>query len=246
MYENARKYGLTGADAMVFEALVFLCKKKGECKISYAKLAEFSCCGNKTTSFCVVQRLIDRELVFRNGTGAFQIRTEAFQIGTNPKEERTKEENNKQIKIKPPSSKEECVGGGLVDFSDDFLDFWKKYNPQPQFDNRKIKCYEQWQKLPQDWRALALDKAEMHVPDTNPFFWLKEETFLRISLSPVVVPMGKTPPPEKPQWLSGTELEDCLRGGIRLVVCRNPETGKFGTVTVDDAQKFNLEIHHQL
>lgn len=246
MYENARKYGLTGTDAMVFEALVFLCKKTGSWKGSTYKLAAFSCCGNRMTAQRAMQRLINAGLIAQNEPGMVQIVPQIAQNEPNPKEKRTKKENNKQIKIKPPSSKEECVGGGLVDFSDDFLDFWKKYNPQPQFDNRKIKCYEQWQKLPQDWRALALDKAEMHVPDTNPFFWLKEETFLRISISPVVVPMGKTPPPEKPQWLSGTELEDCLRGGIRLVVCRNPETGKFGTVTVDDAQKFNLEIHHQL
>jgi predicted transcriptional regulator len=85
MYENARKYNLTGADAMVFEALVYLCRKDGKVSISYGKLATFSCCGDRTTAFRSIKHLLERGIVLQNATGALQ-------IATISKEERTKEE----------------------------------------------------------------------------------------------------------------------------------------------------------
>ena len=87
MYKNARKYNLTGTDAMVFEALVYLCRKDGNVSISYGKLATFSCCGGKATAFRSVKHLLELGLVFQNETGAFQ--NEPIS-----KEERTKEESS--------------------------------------------------------------------------------------------------------------------------------------------------------
>ena len=236
MYANARKYNLTGTDAMVFEALVFLCAKTGECKISSYKLADFSRCGDATTATRTLKRLIDRGLVLQNAAGVLQIAVEMLQNAANPKKENQKE-NIIHKKINLPSSKEECKGGGLVDFSDSFSEFWAAYKPLPEYDNRKIKCYEQWQKIPESWRVLALQNAENHAVNTNPFFWLREEAFLRVGAKKVC-----DTPKLSPHWLSGVEQDDCLRAGITLVVCRNPETGKFGTVTKDDADKFKLQI----
>jgi len=92
MYENARKYNLTGADAMVFEALVYLCRKDGKVSISYGKLAAFSCCGTRENAFYIVKRPVERGLVLKDLTGALKILTEPLNILTISKEERTKEE----------------------------------------------------------------------------------------------------------------------------------------------------------
>ena len=239
MYELSRKYGLTGTDAMVFEALVFLCKKTGSWKGSAQKLADFSCCGDKVTAWRIVKHLVSLGIVLQNETGALQIETKSLQYETNSKEERTKEEN-----IKPKISNQSVLKMtdkvGRTDglFSSDFNEFWAAYKPLPMYNNRKKKCYELFGTMPRDWQLLAVKKASQHLPDTNPFFWLQEETFLRDSVGVA----AKTEPPQKPHWLSPPEQEDCLRGGVVVVVCKNPETGLFGAVTKEDAEKFKLNV----
>jgi len=93
VYKNARKYGLTGTDAMVFEALVYLCRERGSWKGSYSELAGFSCCGDATTAMRVLKRLIDRGLVLQNAAGVLQIAAETLQNAAISKEERSKEES---------------------------------------------------------------------------------------------------------------------------------------------------------
>ena len=87
--------------------------------------------------------------------------------------------------------------------------------------------------MPQDWRKLAVEKAPAAAEGRNPYYFLSDEDFLK----------SDTPKrTAKPQWLSGDEIDSRLRDGIPLAVCRNPETGMFGTVTKDDADKFKLTI----
>ena len=128
MYENARKYGLTGTDAMVFEALVYLCKKSGEWKDSFAALARFSCCGDRTTAVRAFGRLLNAGVIVQNAQGSVQIAHETVQNATNSKEERTKEENINNNKSLPaiykPSDDGRQAGFNL---------FWKKFNPLPEF-----------------------------------------------------------------------------------------------------------------
>ena len=89
MYENARKYNLTGTDAMVFEALVYLCRKDGNVSISYSKLATFSCCGDRHTAMRILKRLIERGFVVQNEPGVVQIAPPMVQNEPISKEERS-------------------------------------------------------------------------------------------------------------------------------------------------------------
>ena len=231
MYENARKYGLTGTDAMVFEALVYLCKKSGEWKDSFAALARFSCCGDRTTAVRAFGRLLNAGVIVQNAQGSVQIAHETVQNATNSKEERTKEENINNNKSLPaiykPSDDGRQAGFNL---------FWKKFNPLPEFNRRKNACKKIWETLPEDWRTLAVERAAEHSNERNPLFYLRDEDFLKVG-SPDTSPAEKA----SPEWLVGSAIDDALRAGIKLSVCKNPETGLFGTVTREEAELFGLE-----
>ena len=224
MYANARKYGLTGTDAMVFEALVYLCRSTGEWKGSYTELARFSCCGNKVTAYNSVKRLIERGLAFKNETGAFNILTETFKIETKSKEERTKEENIKNNKSMHASL---------------FESFWALYDSDKKWSRSKHRTRQLFEQLPEDWQRLAIEKAKDPPPDRDPYWYLKDEDFLRVGY-------GKKEAPAQPHWLTGEEQDECLKSGIILVVCRIPQTNRYGTVTKEDAEKFGLTILRQM
>ena len=225
MYENARKYELTGTDAMVYEALVYLCKKTGEWKGSFAALARFSCCGDKTTAFRSLQRLLERGIVLQNATGALQIATETVQNATISKEERTKEENINKEK-----------SGVVIDHTTHttFIDFWNLFSPNGEYRRYERECKKEWENLPETWRLLAVGRAGQFM-DRNPLYYLRDEDFLHIGEP------AKNNKKSSPEWLSGSAIDDALRAGIKLCVCKNPETGLFGTVTRDEAQLFGLE-----
>ena len=241
MYANARKYGLTGTDAMVFEALVYLCRSTGEWKGSYTTLARFSCCGGKMTASRCLQRLIDRGLASQNETGAYQIETEKSQNDTKSKEERTKEERNKERnninKSQPAniSPVREPSDSWLAGFNK----FWDSFSPSGEYNRRKKACKELWQKMPKDWQELAKVRASDHPTQPNPLFWLRDEEYLRVGSK-------NQEAPAQPYWLTGEEQDECLKAGIILVVCQIPQTNRYGTVTKEDAEKFGLTIHHQM
>ena len=99
------KQELYGTEMMVFSCLQCLCSK-GEWKGSYAKLAELSGCGGKTTAYRNTQTLIKNGYIsFQNGTFTcskmerklFQNGTEALQNETILKE---KEKNQKKVESK--------------------------------------------------------------------------------------------------------------------------------------------------
>jgi len=214
---------------MVFEALVWLSRqnKDGAVKISYAKLAEFSLCGDRTTAFRSVKHLISAGLVLQNATGVLQIATESVQNATKSKEERTKEENiniNKSL----PAIKKEPSDGWLAGFNL----FWEKYNPSGEFVRRKDACKQLWQKMPNDWRHLATERAADHDPARNPLFYLRDEDFLKV---------GKPEQKAAPEWLDHEQQYLLLQGGAELVFCKRPDGKGFGTVTKADAERFQLQ-----
>ena len=98
--------------------------------------------------------------------------------------------------------------------------------------------------MPSDWKKLAQTMAKVHLPDTNPYFWLKDETFRRVGSQ--TENYTATQKIQKPHWLSPTEQDDCLRDGITVCICQNPETKLFGAVTEEEAHKFNLNIKRKM
>ncbi len=237
MYSNARKYGLTGTDAMVFEALVYLCKNSGEWKGSYSELARFSCCGGKMTASRCLQRLIDRGLASQNETGAYQIETEKSQNDTNSKEERTKEER-KNINKRMEESHTRPSTDSLPPLFKEFFDSYTSVS-ENKWKRSTLPSLHVFEKMPRDWQVLAAQRAKEHPPDRDPYWYLKDEDFLRVGSK-------KQEAPAAPHWLTPQEQHECLQDGISLVVCQIPHTDRFGTVTKEDAEKFGLTIHHQM
>ena len=92
--------------------------------------------------------------------------------------------------------------------------------------------------MPTDWHALALERASEHEPDRNPYWFLKDEDFLKVSAKEI-----KT---EKPEWLTPDEQDDCLKAGIPICICRDPETGLYKVTTKQQAEQFGLEIKSQI
>ena len=70
--------------------------------------------------------------------------------------------------------------------------------------------------------------------DRNPLYYLQDEDFLRLQ-APSDAKVSA------PEWLEGAAIDDALRAGIKLCVCKNPETGLFGTISKEQAEKFGLE-----
>ena len=229
MYEHARKYNLTGTDAMVFEALCSLCRKTGEWKGSFATLARYSCCGGRMTARRSFERLLSMGLIAQNEHGAAQIEHENAQNEPKIKEERTKEENI----IKE--------SGVVTDHTTHttFSSFFKLFSPNGEYKTYEHECKKLWQNMTESWRILAQSRARLFM-DRNPLFYLRDEDFLRVGET------AKNKTRSSPQWLTGGQQDECLRAGIILAVCRNPETGKFGTVTKEDAEKFNLNILREM
>jgi len=98
--------------------------------------------------------------------------------------------------------------------------------------------YKRWEKLPADWKVLAIKHADKHAADRYPYFWLKDEDFRYIEDAE-----KRGAPAEKVRWFTKAEEADAVDAGRKdICVCRRPETGGTGTVTIEDAKKFHLEI----
>ena len=213
---------------MVFEALVWLSRqtKDGAVKISYSKLAEFSLCGTRGTAFYAIERLVAKGIVFKIGTGVFKISTEVFKIDTEIKEERTKEEN---------INKKEVVVKKNNNTTATFFDFWKIVSPNGEYKSYEKACEKLWDKMPKDWRQLACRRATQKIPERSPYYYLKDEDFLRAGAAVATKTM------EAPLWLAAEEVHKRITDGEVLVFCRRPDGKGFGTVTQADAERFGLE-----
>ena len=237
MYKNSRKYGLQGTDAMVFEALIWLSRqtKDGAVKISYSKLAEFSLCGGKKTAERALKRLIGKGLVLQDASG-YKMGQNDPVVGQNDpavgqndpisKEERTKEEN---------INKKEVVVKKNNNTTATFFDFWKIVSPNGEYKSYEKACEKLWDKMPKDWRQLACRRATQKIPERSPYYYLKDEDFLRAGAAVATKTM------EAPLWLDPEEVHKRITDGEVLVFCRRPDGKGFGTVTQADAERFGVE-----
>lgn len=234
---SAQQLNLTGSELLVYSALTYLTKRRAW-KGSTYKLAKYSRCGSADTAYRALSRLEKRGLIVREESGIVVPQNAAVktqnaaklpQIAANPKE--SSKENINKIKeskeVKEPPS-----------FHPLFLEFWKNYSPVG--DDRKYKkaCSQLFNSLPDDWKALAVSQASEHEPERKVFFYLKDEDFLKVSAKEI-----KT---EKPEWLTPDEQDDCLKAGIPICICRDPETGLYKVTTKQQAEQFGLEIKSQI
>ena len=242
---SAQQLDLSGSELLVYSALVYLTKHSAW-KGSTYQLAKLSRCGDRKTAQRALERLLERGLIGKTECGIFigqndptigQNDPKAGQNVPNPKKVTKKNiiNNSQSLSV----SKETDRTDGLTDFDI----FWANFAPTAPFRKYKTACRKFWESkdMTNDWRARAAEKAKNHLPDRNPYWFLHDYDFLNdgtVGMKPEDIPT--------PTWLNGAEQEECIRAGIQLAVCRNPQTGLFGTVTKQDADLFKLQIHHTI
>ena len=233
----ADELGLTGSELLVYSALAYLTKRKAW-KGSPNQLAKLSRCGKRMTALRALEKLLERGLLIKTDGGLRIAQNEQVVSQNEQKiaqnEPNLKESSKENInKIKESKEVKE-----LPSFHPLFLEFWKNYSPVG--DDRKYKksCSQLFTSLPDDWKALAVSRASEHEPERKVFFYLKDEDFLKVSAKEI-----KT---EKPEWLTPDEQDDCLKAGIPICICRDPETGLYKVTTKQQAEQFGLEIKSQI
>ena len=219
-----RELGLTGTDALVYSALRIL-TSKGPWKGSLQKLADESLCGGRLTAWRSVERLIELNIISRDNDGLQFVQNEHRFVQNERKsvqneqflKERTKENNN-IINI----SMHACL----------FDDFWVSFSSEG-YERSKNRTKRLFESMPSNWQRLAIERAKNHESGRDPYWYLKDEDFLRAERSKEVAPA-------EPKLLTGEEIDACMAAGIPLKVVKYK--GRFPTVTEADARRFKLEI----
>ena len=241
----AQELNLKGSDAMVYFTLVFLTKKRAWKGSSY-KLAKYSRCGSAMTAGRALDRLIERGLVVKDDNGLSLPQNDAVKpqndASLHQNEAKLKESSKENNRIKEESlpANNKPSDGRLAGFNL----WWSSYAPTGDNVRRKKACSEFWMDdnlMPNDWRKLAIERAKEHEPDRNPLFWLKDGEFLKNKHT-----AADEPEVEKPDWLSGEEQAMCFQAGTPLASCWNPDTHKYGVVTLSQALKLGLIIKEKL
>lgn len=120
--------------------------------------------------------------------------------------------------------------------SSPFIDFWRLYAPRKVYANRYRACERLWLAIDENRRSMIMrdlrrEQTERSPPRPrakNPYFYLIDWE------------------PPQPHWLTPAQTGHLLGQGIPLAVCCNPQTNRFGTVTRDEAQQLQLEVHHYM
>ena len=236
---------VTGSDALVYFALSYL-TKHGAWKGSSYKLAKYSLCGSADTASRALDRLVERGLFVRISDGSIVPQNAAVtpqnaakvpQNAANPKE--SSKENINKNKSSLSVSKDTDRADGRTDFDI----WWSLYAPTGAFRKKKNACraFFDGKDMCDDWRKLAIERAQIHDPDRDPYWWLHDYDFLD-----KVGGDKKEDAAEKPDWLNRDEQTNCLMAHIPLATCWNPDTKSFGVVTLDQAERLGLPVKSKL
>jgi len=239
--KDARALGLTGSDAWVYCALRVLCANQ-PWNGTMQKLAEESMCGGKDTANRAVARLIDRGIVQKtkdgitltqNASNETQNASVQTQNASNLRE-RSKENRN-NIKECPSVNnapmRETDTSGGQTDFDV----FWCSIAPTGAENKYRSACERLFNSMPQQWRARATEQAPKREKGRNPYWWLKDEDFLRADGSAAVV--------AEPHILTNEEQTSYLEAGVPMVVVKYK--GRFPVITKADALRFGLKAERE-
>ena len=160
-----------------------------------------------------------------------------MQIAANSKE--SSKENINKNKSSLSVSKDTSKTDGQTDFDI----WWSSFAPKGALRKKKNACraFFYSKDMCDDWRKFAIERAKIHDPDRDPYWWLHDYDFLDN-----VVGGEKEGAAEKPDWLNRDEQTNCLLAHIPLATCWNPDTKSFGVVTLDQANRLGLTIQSKL
>ena len=236
--DDARRLGLSGAEAWVYCALCCLTRKQ-PFNGSMTKLAEESMCGDKSTACRVVAKLIEKGIVVRGDNGALSLQnatpplqnaTLSLQNATNSKRKVPKENNN-IIKENVVVNNRPQAADNNNDNNNTFSLFWNNYSASGEnWNNEKGGTKAFFDKLTDIDQQKAIQRASTHRKGKNPYFFLFNRDF------------DNAPEVQKElRILSGQEADMAKAMGARVVVARTPD-GKYKTVLAQDAEAFSLHI----
>ena len=117
-----------------------------------------------------------------------------------------------------------------------FYVFWQLFAPEKEFSNRYRACEQLWHGMNESSRRMifaelksrSCEKGLRRAGKKNPYFYLADWR------------------PRGVSWLQPAEIGRLLDQEVPLAVCRNPDTGRYGTVTKEEAELFGLEVHHEM
>lgn len=116
-----------------------------------------------------------------------------------------------------------------------FIHFWRLYAPAKEYYNRYRACERLWTDKDERSRQLIIRSLENEQVERSPPVHTKNPYFYLLDWEP-----------PQPQWLTPAQTGHLLAQGTALAVCRNPKTNMFGTVTKEQAELLELEIHHYM
>ena len=241
----AKQLDLVGTDAMVYFTICYLARKRAWKGSSY-KLANYSRCGSADTAGRALCRLIERGLIMATIDG-YIVPQNAAVIPQNaakvPQNAANSKESSKENINKNKSSLSVSKDTDITDGRTDFDEFWSSFAPSGALRKKKNACraFFYGKDMCDDWRKFAIERAKIHDPDRDPYWWLHDYDFLDN-----VVGGEKETAAEKPDWLDAEEQTRCLQAHIPLAICWNHNANKYSVLTLDQAERLGLQIKNTL
>ena len=115
-----------------------------------------------------------------------------------------------------------------------FEKFWNSYDQEDKWKRSKWRTKKYFESMNEDWQQLAVERANNHESERDPYWFLQDEDFLRVGAS------ANTKIEDSPHWLTNEDQYTLMQAGSVLAFCQKPDGKGFGTVTQADAERFNL------
>ena len=242
MYEYARKYKLSQPHAGVLEGIISLCKKSedGVWCGTKQELANYVLFGRMTAS---------RSLNFLVKKGIVVKRADGYKLAQNEQGYAQNEQKNARNEQKEERSKEEKVNKKESSVSKDdtttqtpFSCYWDLASPEGLYHSYRVASIKIWERMPEDWRKLAIERVVNKPVERNAYYYLKDEDYLNARPAPYSQNNG-SPKKTSPRWLTEEEQHSLMKNGEILYFCeRTDGVNPFGTVTAEDAKAFGLKV----
>ncbi len=117
----------------------------------------------------------------------------------------------------------------------DFMEYWRLYAPQRQYQNRFMACRRLWDEMDDEsCNAIVRELNERHiraptaVNEKNPYFYLTDWQ------------------PPQPDWLTPAQAGRLLADQVPLAVAYDSHTQTYRTCTRTEAEAYRLKVHHYM
>ena len=231
----SEQLGLVRAEQDVYFALTTLCKmsETGKWKRNYRELERWARTGSDNTATKAYKSLLAKGLIIETPAGV-----------TVPKQGIQTPQNGvstPQNGVQSPQNGEKSPQNGALNIINNknkskhaslFDDFWDSFKDENwKRSKRRTEAYFWSKDFPQSWRELAVARAKDHEPGRDPYWYLKDEDFLKVG-------NGMQQEEERPYYLTQKEIGESWSKGINLILVRDNETQLYHRITEETYKKF--------